>query len=177
MPGGHHQISEPTLTTVFIGLLARFGPFWACCGMFLLPFKDFGGIRLIRLSLFARVQVGECSQFNGLDEGQINSLQKRTRLSPDPFGPSCLFQEVSSTKNRTKTFTFQNHPRWHRFGISCHVGRHNSGEENFCHDESYSTFKGKLSPDQPTSSEKFSFLLGLVLFDFVVPQQQTWLKA
>lgn len=101
MPGGHHQISEPTLTTVFIGLLARFGPFWPCCGMFLLLFNDFGGIRLIRLSLFARVQVGECSQFNGLDEGQINSLHKELGY---PFGLVVSFKEVSSTKKDENFF-------------------------------------------------------------------------
>lgn len=177
MPGVVTTRFPTTLTTVFIGLLARYGPFWPCCGLFLLLFKDFGGILLIRLSRAERVQVGECSQFNGLDEGQINSLQIRTRLSRS-IRPCCLFQEVSSIKKGRNLFFLQNHPRCHGFGISCTWADTTLCEANFCHDESYSisSFKEKLFPDQPTSSSKFSLLLGLVLFEFVVSQQQSWLN-
>lgn len=172
MPGGHHQISEPTLTTVFIGLLARFGPFWACCGMFLLPFKDFGGIRLIRLSLFARVQVCECSQFNGLDEGRINSLQKRTRLSPDPFGLVVSFRKFPQQKIGRKLFPSRTTLAGTDLGSVVTWADTTLAKKTFV-----TTNPTPPSRGQPTSCEKFSFLLGLVLFDFVVPQQQTWLKA
>lgn len=145
------------------------GSFWTLLAMlwavFFHVFRDFGGFFVSnKVESSSTCSSGECSQFNELDEEEINSLQKELDYL-DSSGP------LSTSSEKGRKLWPRSLPRiWDQLSRGPTAG----GAKLFPRRIRLSCFKEKLFPDQPTSSEKFFPLqlqLGLVLFDFVVPQQ------